>query len=275
MLIERSRSRLASVFAGALLLSLFAATAVFAQQEAPPQAEPQQAPPEEAQAPQRAPTAPADVGRLEQQIADLQAMVAALESLVKTRPGVTCRKRARPAMQARASAMPRASAPDRCAQTQMGALSSQLELMTQQLGALEAGLGGAGAPQQLPPPPAGNPCRRLRVTSRCPSFRTPRRARTPRRDTWTRCIDESEDGDANFIARSASRFASLSGFPGLRLRCRGADNMAMLHLIAQWRAEGVKPDLTVLTVDHGSVPIRGKQRRWRVWRRDSVSATRL
>ena len=41
-------------------------------------------------------------------------------------------------------------------ETQLGALSSQLELVTQQLGALEARLGGA-APQQLAPPQAEQP----------------------------------------------------------------------------------------------------------------------
>ena len=66
------------------MLLLGAATA-FAQQAAP-QAEPPQAPPAEA----AAPAAPPDrIGRLEQQIAVLQAMVAALESLVKAKPDVT------------------------------------------------------------------------------------------------------------------------------------------------------------------------------------------
>jgi hypothetical protein len=95
------------------------------------------------------------VGRLEQQIADLQAMVAALESLVKTRPDVTLPQEGASGdggqgvgnaagITARIDAI----------ETQMGALSSQLELMTQQLGALEARLGSAGAPQQLAPPQA-------------------------------------------------------------------------------------------------------------------------
>jgi hypothetical protein len=159
MLIERSRSRLASVFAGALLLSLFAATPVFAQQEELPQAEPQQAPPAEAQAPQPAPAAPTDrVGRLEQQIADVQAMVAALESLVKTRPGVTLPQEGAPgdAGQGIGNAVGISARID-ALETQMGALSSQLELMTQQLGALEARLGGTGEPQQLAPPQAEEP----------------------------------------------------------------------------------------------------------------------
>ena len=160
MLIERSRSRLASVLAGALLLTLLAATPVLAQQEEQPQAVPQQAPPAGAQAPAPAAPAPTDrVGRVDQQIADLQALVAALESLVKTRPDVTLPQEGAGAdagqgvgnaagLTARIDAL----------ETQMGALSSQLELMTQQLGALEARLGGGGgAPQQLAPPQAEEP----------------------------------------------------------------------------------------------------------------------
>jgi TolA-binding protein len=160
MLIERSRSRLASVLAGAILLSLLAATPVLAQQEEPPQAEPQQAPPAGAQPPaQAAPAAPTDrVGRLEQQIADLQAMVAALESLVKQRPDVTLPQEGAPG-DAGAGIGSAAGITARidALETQIGALSSQLELMTQQLGALEARIGGAGAPQQLAPPQAEEP----------------------------------------------------------------------------------------------------------------------
>lgn len=52
-------------------------------------------------------------------------------------------------------------------------------------------------------------------------------------------------------ARAA--FAPLIRFPRLALAVSGgADSMALLHLIARWRAESVeRPDLTVLTVDHG------------------------
>jgi TolA-binding protein len=162
MLIERSRSRLASVLAGALLLSLLAATPVLAQQDVPPQAVPQQAPPVEGQAPAPAQAAPAPtdrVGRLEQQIADLQAMVAALESLLKTRPDVTLPQEgaAGDGGQGVGNAAGLTARID-AIETQMGALSSQLELMTQQLGALEARIGGGGdAPQQLAPPQAEEP----------------------------------------------------------------------------------------------------------------------
>ena len=84
--------------------------------------------------------APTDrVGRVEQQIADLQAMVAALESLVKTRPDVTLPQEgaAGDAGQGVGNAAGLTARID-AIETQMGALTSQLELMTQQLGALEA-----------------------------------------------------------------------------------------------------------------------------------------
>jgi tRNA(Ile)-lysidine synthase len=52
-------------------------------------------------------------------------------------------------------------------------------------------------------------------------------------------------------ARAA--FASLIRFPRLALAVSGgADSMALLHLVARWRAEdALKGEVTVLTVDHG------------------------
>jgi hypothetical protein len=147
--IERKRSRLATVLAEAALLLLLGAAQAFAQQAAP-QADPQQATPAEA----AAPAAPPDrLGRLEQQIVDLQAMVAALESLVKAKPDVTLPQESAggDAGQNVGNAAGLTARVDSL-ETQIGALTSQLELMTQQLGALEAKLGGAGAPQPLAPP---------------------------------------------------------------------------------------------------------------------------
>src|SRR5580704_14997423 len=78
---ERSRSRLATVLAGAVLLLLPAASPVFAQQGEPPaQAQPPGAP---APAAAHAAELPDRISRLEQQVADLQTMVVALESLAK------------------------------------------------------------------------------------------------------------------------------------------------------------------------------------------------
>jgi hypothetical protein len=141
--IERSRSRLATVLAGVALL-LLAANPGLAQQAEPP-AEPQAAPPAEGEAPAAAPaTQPPDrIGRLEQQIADLQTMVAALESLVKAKPDVQLPQESTGGDGGPAAGM---SARIDALETQVGALSSQLELMTQQLGALEGKLNGGGEP---------------------------------------------------------------------------------------------------------------------------------
>ena len=82
-----------------------------------------------------------------------------VESLVKTWPDVTLPQEdaAGDAGQGVGNAAGLTARID-AIETQMGALSSQLELMTQQLGALEARLGGGGgAPQQLAPPQAEEP----------------------------------------------------------------------------------------------------------------------
>jgi tRNA(Ile)-lysidine synthase len=52
-------------------------------------------------------------------------------------------------------------------------------------------------------------------------------------------------------ARAA--FAALTRFPSLALAVSGgADSVALLHLVAQWRAANAgSPNVTVLTVDHG------------------------
>jgi hypothetical protein len=85
-------------------------------------------------------------------------MVAALESLVKTRPDVTLPQESAggDAGQGIGNAAG-ITARIHAIETQMGALSSQLELMTQQLGELEGRLGSTGAPQQLAPPQAEEP----------------------------------------------------------------------------------------------------------------------
>jgi hypothetical protein len=146
MLIERRPPRIAGLLGG--LAFLLMALPALAQQEMP-QAAPQPLPPADGQALAAAP--PTDrLGRVEQQIADLQAMVAALESLVKTRPDVTLPQEGAPGENVGNAAG--LTARMDAVETQIGALSSQLELMTQQLGAIEARLGGAGAPQQLAPP---------------------------------------------------------------------------------------------------------------------------
>jgi TolA-binding protein len=157
-LIERSRSRFANVLPRAVLLFALAATPGLAQQSGPP-AELQQTPPEGTAAPAAVPAAqpPDRIGRLEQQIADLQTMVAALESLVKTKPDVVLpQESAGDAGQSLSNAAGISARID-ALETQVGALSSQLELMTQQLGALKAKLNGDGEPQPLQPPQGEEP----------------------------------------------------------------------------------------------------------------------
>jgi tol-pal system protein YbgF len=134
---------LAAILAGVLLLPM----AGFARAQEP-------LPPADPAAPQAAaPTGPS-MSSLQAQIGELQAMVAALQSLVQQRPDVTL-------PQESAAAAPQVAGPDSAGltsridalETQIGALSGQLEMMTQQLGALQAKLneGGGAAPQPLAP----------------------------------------------------------------------------------------------------------------------------
>jgi tol-pal system protein YbgF len=143
---------LAAALAGAVLLSVAGVPPVLAQQEAPPP-EPAEAPAAEAApAPAGDPVA-ARIGRLEEQIHDLQVMVGALTSLVKAKPEAVLPQESAggAAGQAVSNAAGLGARVD-ALETQMGALTSQLELMTQRLGAIEARLGDAGAPQSLSPP---------------------------------------------------------------------------------------------------------------------------
>lgn len=95
------------------------------------------------------------MGRLEAEIGELQAMVAALQSLVQQRPDVTLPQESAAAMPPQAAGPDAAGLTSRvdALETQIGALSGQLEMMTQQLGALQAKLdvGGGEAPQPLAP----------------------------------------------------------------------------------------------------------------------------
>ena len=221
MLIERSRSRLASVLAGALLLSLLAATPVLAQQDVPPQAVPQQAPPAEAQAPAPAAPAPTDrVGRLEQQIADLQAMVAALESLVKTRPDVTLPQEGaagdagqgvgnaagltaknRRARDADGRAVEPARADDAAARRARSTTRRWRRRATATCAAASRGTRRRWR-------------RRLPATNRCLRFQDAKaRFDVPDRSKRRSCIDKSDDGNANFIERSAGRLRSAYPLP--------------------------------------------------------------
>lgn len=139
-------------------------SASFAQEPLPPAAPATQAAPAQ---PEAAAAPGGDrVDRLEAEIGELQAMVAALQSLVKSTPDARLPQEgagdtvpqaaggpADPGLTARIDAL----------ETQIGALSGHLEMMTQQLGALEAKLNGGGdnAPQPLAPLPGNEPLQPL------------------------------------------------------------------------------------------------------------------
>jgi tol-pal system protein YbgF len=157
---RRGRSRLASPLTGVLLLVLAAgSTPAFSQQGT---VSPEARPAGEGEPIAGGAAAGDRMGQLEEQIHDLQVMVGALESLVKSKPDAVLPQESagggtpqslgnEAGLGARMDAL----------ETQIGAFTSQLEMMAQQLGALEAKLTGAGAPQPLsprgdeplPPPP--------------------------------------------------------------------------------------------------------------------------
>jgi tol-pal system protein YbgF len=152
----RKRSRLGyAFFAGLLALSLAAASS-FAQ-ETPPQPG-QGAPPPAAAAPSAKPQGSDSVGarltRIEEKLGDLQVLVGALESFIRSKPGAML-------PQETAGGSPQTQTGDLsprvdALETQIGALTSQLEQMSQQLSALKAEP-AVQAPAPLPPsnpPPA-------------------------------------------------------------------------------------------------------------------------
>jgi tol-pal system protein YbgF len=154
----RKRSRLGYAFSAGLLALSFAAASSFAQ-ETPPQAG-QGAAPAPAAAPSAKPQGSDSVGarltRIEEKLGDLQVLVGALESFVRSKPGAML-----PQETAGGAASPQAQSGDLsprvdALETQIGALTSQLEQMSQQLSALKAEP-AAQAPASLPPsnpPPA-------------------------------------------------------------------------------------------------------------------------
>jgi tol-pal system protein YbgF len=104
--------------------------------------------------------------RLEAEIGELQAMVAALQSLVKSTPDVRLPQEGAGDVppQAAGSSDPGLTARIDALETQIGAISGQLEMMTQQLGALGAKLNGGGGnnpPQPLAPLPGEEPLQPL------------------------------------------------------------------------------------------------------------------
>lgn len=85
------------------------------------------------------------VGKLEGQISDLQVMIGTLESLLRETPSATLQHETAPAPAADSALAPRVEA----LETQIGALTSQLERIGKQLASIEAKLDGA-TPQDEP-----------------------------------------------------------------------------------------------------------------------------
>jgi tol-pal system protein YbgF len=138
------RSRPAPAVAAALFLLGASALSASAQQNDAPQ---------QTSAAQAAAPAGDQMARLEQQVANLQAMVAALESLVKAQPSAVLPQESAASGGQGFDAAAGVTARVDALETKVGALSSQLELLTQQFGALEARIGGGAVPERLTPPP--------------------------------------------------------------------------------------------------------------------------
>jgi len=94
----------------------------------------------------------ARLGRLEEKVRDLQVMVGTLESLLRAKPGTVLPQEAPPVAQD-GSLGPRIDA----LETQITALTNQIEQMGKQMSALETKLSGAPPPPPVPPTPSAEP----------------------------------------------------------------------------------------------------------------------
>jgi len=146
----RKRLRLAFALSAALLIVGLPAAQAVAQQSLPQ--------PEQGSPSQSAPTAKAQggdsvgarIGRIEDKIGDLQVLVGTLESFIRAKPGATL-----PVEAVAAPSVPQGQTPEGdlgprvdALETQITALTSQLERIGQQMSALEAKL-SANRTEQL------------------------------------------------------------------------------------------------------------------------------
>lgn len=145
---QRGRSRVAGALAVAALIAATAGTPGLAQDAMPEQA----APPAAAPAPAPAESGGDRIGRLEQQIGELQSMVAALATLVKSKPDATLPQESGAPADA-GSVDSGLSARVDALETRLGALTGQIELLTQQMGAMDTRGGGGAPPAEAAPPP--------------------------------------------------------------------------------------------------------------------------
>lgn len=141
----RSRTRRAFALTAGLLLGL-AAMPCLAQDEDVPEAEPAQA-----VRPQGGDSVSGRVLRLEEKVQDLQVSIGTLESFLRAKPGTRLPEEAPAPVQApQADLSPRIDA----LETQIGALTSHIEQLARQMGALEKKLSSAPAAIAPPPPRA-------------------------------------------------------------------------------------------------------------------------
>jgi tol-pal system protein YbgF len=103
----------------------------------------------------------ARIENIEEQLRGLKVTVGALESLLRSKPGVTLPQEEVQAPRAVAGAEGGGEIDQRidALETQVSALTSQIEQMTKQLAALQAKPQAAAAPEQLPPSEALRPLR--------------------------------------------------------------------------------------------------------------------
>ncbi len=151
---RRTLSRPIPYFAAALLAASLALGqgGALAQDDTPPQ-EPRAAPADQPKAPpgEAGDSVGNRLGRVEEQLNDLRAMIGALESLVKAKPEAVLPQES--AHGQGAGAQGDLGARVEALETQLSALTSQLEQVTQQLSAFEAK--HPGSPQSSPPPAGG------------------------------------------------------------------------------------------------------------------------
>jgi tol-pal system protein YbgF len=166
-----------------LLLGL-AALPCFAQDDAPPTEDVPEPQPAQVVRPQGVDSVSGRVGRLEEKVQDLQVSIGTLESFLRTKPGTTLPQEA-PAQAPQAELTPRLDA----LETQIGALTSHIEQLTRQMGALEKKL--SSAPAAIAPPPRVEPVPERQGEAAPPSAPSLAAAGTPEDDSGAATGDDA------------------------------------------------------------------------------------
>lgn len=128
----------------------------------------------------------ARLGRLEQKVKDLQVTIGTLESFVSTKPGAVLPQEAAPPAPAQSGGGDLAPRID-ALETQITALTNQIEQMGKQMSALQAKLAAAQMPPPAPPPAPPNVAE--------PPPERQGEAPPPPSDTAPASADSGENGD--------------------------------------------------------------------------------